>query len=224
MTLRNPPLWLQAGSHTAENDRLGMQGIVGTQGTGDTLNQLKVSQSGTPGMSVQVAAGWAWVLGTTSSTQGMYSTYNDAAVTLTVTAANPTNARIDKVCLTIRDSAYAGASNDSILQVVAGTPSASPTAPATPASSLVLATISVAAGATSIVDANITDARTKAAMSLAGTGATGGGSDQVFYENGVAVTANYTISASKNAGTFGPVTINGGVTVTVPAGSVWSVV
>lgn len=49
----------------------------------------------------------------------------------------------------------------------------------------------------------------------------GGGSDQVFYENDQIVTANYTITTGKNAGTFGPITINSGATVTVPSGSTW---
>ena len=57
-----------------------------------------------------------------------------------------------------------------------------------------------------------------------GGGATGGGADEIFVENGQTVTQNYTISAGKNAGTFGPVSINSGVTVTVPSGSVWTVV
>lgn len=53
---------------------------------------------------------------------------------------------------------------------------------------------------------------------------TGGSADRVFFENDITVTANYTITASKNAGSFGPITINSGVTVTVPSGSVWTVV
>jgi hypothetical protein len=57
-----------------------------------------------------------------------------------------------------------------------------------------------------------------------GGGATGGGSDAVFMENDVTVTTNYTIGTSKNALTAGPITINGGVTVTIPSGSVWTVV
>lgn len=57
-----------------------------------------------------------------------------------------------------------------------------------------------------------------------GGGATGAGGDQVFYENGTNVTANYSISSGKNAGSFGPITINNGVTVTVPDGSVWTIV
>ena len=52
-----------------------------------------------------------------------------------------------------------------------------------------------------------------------GGGATGGGSDEVFYENDQVVTTNYSITASHNAMSVGPITINNGVTVTVPSGS-----
>jgi len=51
-----------------------------------------------------------------------------------------------------------------------------------------------------------------------GGGATGAGGDQIFVENGVTVTANYTLSTNKNAMSVGPITINSGVTVTVPSG------
>ena len=55
-------------------------------------------------------------------------------------------------------------------------------------------------------------------------GATGGGSDQVFYENGQNVTTNYTITNAKNAMSAGPITVDSGVTVTVGAGETWTVV
>ena len=57
-----------------------------------------------------------------------------------------------------------------------------------------------------------------------GGGASGGGTDKIFWENGQTVTANYTIPSSTNAGTFGPVTVNNGVTVTVSNGANWVVV
>jgi hypothetical protein len=57
-----------------------------------------------------------------------------------------------------------------------------------------------------------------------GGGAAGAGSNQVFFQNDLTVTGSYTIPTGKNAGTFGPVSINSGVTVTVPSGSVWTVV
>lgn len=53
---------------------------------------------------------------------------------------------------------------------------------------------------------------------------TGGGTDAIFYNNGKTVTSDYTIPTSQNSGTFGPITINTGVTVTVPSGSTWSIV
>lgn len=56
-----------------------------------------------------------------------------------------------------------------------------------------------------------------------GGGATGGGADAVFIENDQVVTTNYAITSGRNAMTTGPITINSGVTVTVPAGSNWVV-
>ena len=56
------------------------------------------------------------------------------------------------------------------------------------------------------------------------TGAVGGGNNRVFFENQQNVSNDYTITTGYNAGTFGPVTVNGGVTVTIPANSVWTVV
>ena len=55
-------------------------------------------------------------------------------------------------------------------------------------------------------------------------GAVGGSTDQVFWENDQAVTTSYAITNGKNAGSFGPITINSGVTVTVGSGETWSVV
>ena len=55
-------------------------------------------------------------------------------------------------------------------------------------------------------------------------GATGGGTNQAFFLNDLTITNDYTVPDTKNAGTFGPVTINSGVTVTVPSGSVWTIV
>lgn len=54
-----------------------------------------------------------------------------------------------------------------------------------------------------------------------GGGATGGGTDEVFIENKQTVTTNYSIPSGKSAMSTGPITINAGITVTVPAGSRW---
>jgi hypothetical protein len=59
---------------------------------------------------------------------------------------------------------------------------------------------------------------------VAGGGATGNGGDKIFYENEQIVTTNYTVTNNFNAGSFGPITINSGISVTVGAGEVWSIV
>jgi hypothetical protein len=56
-------------------------------------------------------------------------------------------------------------------------------------------------------------------------GSIGGGAvNGIFWENDQTVTVDYTITAGKNAGTFGPISVDSGVTVTVPSGSTWSIV
>ncbi len=56
---------------------------------------------------------------------------------------------------------------------------------------------------------------------------TGGANDKIFYLNSQNVTTNYTLPSvplAKNAMSAGPITINAGITVTVPAGQSWSIV
>jgi len=54
-----------------------------------------------------------------------------------------------------------------------------------------------------------------------GGGATGGGGDEVFVENARVVTTNYTLSTGKSAESVGPITINSGVSVTIPSDERW---
>lgn len=49
--------------------------------------------------------------------------------------------------------------------------------------------------------------------------ATGGGTDQVFYLNGLTVNTSYTIPSGKSAHAVGPLTIANGVVIAIPAGS-----
>ncbi len=57
-----------------------------------------------------------------------------------------------------------------------------------------------------------------------GGGATGGGTDAWALEHDNTITTDYTIGTGKNVINAGPMTINSGVTVTVPSGSSWSIV
>ena len=58
---------------------------------------------------------------------------------------------------------------------------------------------------------------------VAAAGATGAGGDKIFWENGQTVTTDYTITNNHNAGTWGPVTINSSVTVTIGDGEYWTI-
>jgi hypothetical protein len=58
----------------------------------------------------------------------------------------------------------------------------------------------------------------------AAAGATGGGSDKIFWENGQTVTTNYTITNNHNAMSAGPITINNSIVVTIGTGENWTIV
>ena len=221
MVLRTPPSWLQNGSHPAENDRLTTQALWATTGIiKDT--SLEVTENSPAGLSVLVASGWAAIVGTTQINMGTYVGYNDATVTLSISTADPTNPRIDVVCMTVQDAYYTGSLNDVILQVVAGTPAGSPVAPALPANSITLATVAVGAGATAITNANITDTRVLVTTNIpesgdisavvAGTGLSGGGSSgSVTVSIDTGVTADLTTAQTLTNKTLTSPLINLGI-------------
>jgi hypothetical protein len=201
MTLQTPPSWLQAGSYPAQYDRLTAQALWATTGIIGS-SSLAVTANSPAGMSVRVASGWAAIVGTTTINMGVYTIFNDAQDTLTITTADPTNPRIDLVCATVRDAFYSGANNDVIFQVIAGTPAGSPVAPSLPANSISLATVAVGAAVTQINTGNITDTRVDVTTNLsgdissvtAGAGLTGGGSSG-------AVTLAANVSTNAQTGT-----------------------
>lgn len=154
MAERNPPLF-QNVSSTYQGADLGLpyRDIV-EEGVIDGLAVTTAS-----GMNVSVAAGSAWVMGTTTpASQPTYRVYNDGAVTKAITS-DGSNPRRVLVVAQVIDQTYAGASRTWTINAVHGTAASSPSDPAIPASSLRLARIHVPAGATSIAAGNITDLR-----------------------------------------------------------------
>ena len=73
-------------------------------------------------------------------------------------------------------------------------------------------------------DSNSFEGYAGGAWGAVGGGATGPGTDAIFWENDQTVSDDYTITNNKNAGSFGPITVAAGKTVTVGAGEVWTVV
>lgn len=167
MALTGKALWQSDSSsqHTPEILRQLASDMLGGFVTGGVADRaaLKVTANGTLGASV--AAGKALVPGTLSTTQGTYACYHTVADSIANGSADPTNPRIDSVVLKVQDSVYSGGSDQWAVSVVAGTPAASPVAPALPASCIELAQITVpnatnlAAQGGVIVAANIADRR-----------------------------------------------------------------
>jgi hypothetical protein len=54
-------------------------------------------------------------------------------------------------------------------------------------------------------------------------GISGAQANGVIYENNLTITANYTLTTNKNGFSVGPITINSGITVTIPSGQRWVV-
>ena len=125
-------------------------------------------------------------------------TPTDGSVTTAkIVDANVTNAKLENDSITINGSAVALGGSVSI----SGLPNQSGNA-----------------------DKYLTTDGSDASWASISGGATGGGTDDVFYENSQNVTTSYTLTADKNAMTAGPVEIDSGATVTIPSGSNWVVV
>lgn len=146
----------QAGQLLTTASATGTTGIAGRPGVRDAPSSPLLVQA-SAGMAITVNAGTCWVQGTASATAGMYTACLDTTGTITVAASDPTNPRIDNVIAQITD--VGTASSTTVITLQTGTPNASPIAPTLPANSLLLATVAVAATATSITAGNITDKR-----------------------------------------------------------------
>lgn len=126
-------------------------------------DDLAVTQNGTPNMSVNVAEGAVWVQGDHDvARQPTYRAYNDATVNLAIAAADATNPRLDLIIAEVLDDLFSGTSKLWQLRVVEGTPDPAPVEPSLPLSAHKLAVVTVGAGVSSILDADIEDTRARA--------------------------------------------------------------
>jgi hypothetical protein len=81
--------------------------------------------------------------------------------------------------------------------------------------------VSINNGITKAIICNGTDMIEVTSSGSGGGGSSGNG---LLYENNTVAATSYTITAGKNAMSAGPITINSGVVITVPVGSVYTIV
>jgi hypothetical protein len=141
-------------------------------------NPLQVTQKASPGMGVTVKAGVIAVPGN-AGTVAPYGLVLDTNTDLVVTGADLTNPRIDLVIAKIYNPGTSSA--DGTIEILTGTAAPSPSRPTLPTGNyhcISIATIAVAASASSILNANISVAQSdtwSASTSDAGWTAAPGG-------------------------------------------------
>lgn len=134
------------GTMTPSGPLMSRDGVIPGSPNGDeTVSGLQVT-GGATGMSAKVSPGRAVVQST--EVAGAYPVYVPEYTSITFADGDPGNPRVDLVVVRIYDNDQ-DASNKTAaaIEIVQGTPSASPTAPPTPSGSLALAEVTVPAGA-----------------------------------------------------------------------------
>jgi hypothetical protein len=163
------PLYLQTKTYSARQDRFAFDYLF-TEGVSNvSAGQLLVTQrAGGANMSVDVAAGSAFIDGDDVALQGSYLERVTATANVVIPAPPVSNSRIDLVVLRVYDSTATGgapAGDGATLEVITGVSAPSPAVPATPNTAIVLARVTVAAGVSSIITANISDQRVQCGSS-----------------------------------------------------------
>jgi len=150
VTVRTP--MLNTDTDTAETFRLAMGGLwVPASALNARTGVTSVpTLTSTGALTANISPFTCVIDGTSNSLQGAYPVANDNVAGITITTGS-SQARIDLICLQIQDNDYDGSGQHrGIPVVVAGTPSGSPAAPATPANAIPLWTLPVPALASSV--------------------------------------------------------------------------
>lgn len=160
MSIR-PAQWIDGVAVGGADMRLSESGLYTQTGpfqarSGSLGPVVLVTGQATPNMSVVVPA-FVYLLSGTGSTTGSLRVVNDGQVTLTVPPSSASNPRLDIVTLRWGTESVALGLRGAFLEYLAGTPAATPVAPATPANGEVLAAVLVAKNATTISTGAITN-------------------------------------------------------------------
>lgn len=152
----------------AETDRQLLRHVAGDTPGVVGLDDFMVEA--TTGLNLTARAGRAFVEGKSATSQGFYIAWADTVTPIAI-APNGAQPRIDRIVLVVRDSQYgalpSGKTPGPEILAVPGTPGTTPAAPTDsavteyvgPGGWLELATVAVAASATTIIQTNITTKR-----------------------------------------------------------------
>ncbi|MFB6665961.1 hypothetical protein [Streptomyces parvus] len=162
MPLYQVPILTDGATHSAEQFRAMVQDLArGAEGITEGTD-LKVTQLGTPGTSVQVASGSGVVRGRVNAFQGSYAVRNQGSDTVPI-ASTGGSPRSDMVILRVEDPQYEGALNPEVdninyFQVISNV-SSSATAIPDGRTGIPLARIDIPASTSTITNAMIKDIR-----------------------------------------------------------------
>ncbi len=162
---------IQGESLSGATDRLINQILLVEGVVGKASNSFQVLQNLGTDMNVKIGSGTAFdravVAGDLAGQGTFIPEHQNATQVLAVAASDPTNDRIDRVILKVYDDTFDSSGNDyADIEVITGTPDASPVAPALPSTAISLATILVQNAVTQIVNGDITDLRTEYALQV----------------------------------------------------------
>lgn len=127
----------------------------------DYLDLKVISDSPTPGMAVRCYLGQSVI---SRSSQGPYVSTLRTTGRVDLDASSTTNPRRDLIVAQVLDASIGDADTRTRMWRVTGTPSGTPVLPAVPLGAIPLADVAVAANATQITSANITDLRKAAGI------------------------------------------------------------
>ena len=170
-TAIHTPLFLQPAIGDAAIDYSGQEfrqyvraqltpvsGVGGEQGV-TSASSFNVTQRGAgANLSVDVASGLAYVVGDDVSNQGTYQVWNDATANVTGWTVPGSGTYHHRLVLQVQDKLSNGAYTGYIAKLVPVLDTGGGL-PAEPASAVTLATIDIASGSSSILNANINDYR-----------------------------------------------------------------
>jgi hypothetical protein len=116
--------------------------------------------------SVDVSAGWVFIIGTDVSGQSVYASWNDSTVNVVTPSAPGTGTRVHRLIVQLQDKFSLGSwtGYQAVPVILQDTGSGTPAAGN---SAITLATISITAGQSSVLNANITDLRRNVGPCLA---------------------------------------------------------